>query len=168
MKKIMKTVAVAGFSAWMLLSASLVPSFAGEGLVKEGGMFKKQVHRHAHYHDSIHKQEYLRYLVKEYAPQTQKDWEKAFVERNALMDKIKARMAAMDKQKLRTELKEKVRPEIDRSKLLEERKERRALMEDFSQAVKNHDKKSIRELLPKLLADYKHRTEMISEHAEKM
>lgn len=180
MRKIMKTVAVAGFSAWMLLSASMLPSSAAEGMGKEGGMFRKHMHHHVGYNASIHQQEYLSYLVKEYAPETKKDWEKAFAERNALLDQMKARMDSMDKEELKAKFKEKhgkmnrqglkskMGAQVDREKIKAEMEAKRGLEDSFAQAVKKHDKKAIKELMPKMLDDYKKCTERMSQRFEKM
>lgn len=180
MKKILKTVAVAGFSAWMLLSASVLPGSAAEGICKEGGMFRKQMHHHVGYNASIHQQEYLSYLVKEYAPETKKDWEKAFTERNAVLDQMKAKMDSMDKEELKAKFKEKhgkmnrqglkskMGDPVDREKMKAEMETKRNLENNFAQAVKNHDRKAIKELMPKMLDDYKKCTERMSQRFEKM
>lgn len=180
MKKIMRNVAVAGFSAWMLLTASALPSFAAEQVVKEGGMFRKHSHCHVGYNASIHQQEYLSYLVREYAPGTKKDWEKAFAERNAIVEQMKAKTDLVDKEQLkakfkekqgkfnRQELKNKLGDKVDREKLKAEMETKRTLENSFAQAVKNHDQKAIKELMPKMLADYKKCTERMSQQFEIM
>lgn len=180
MNKIVRNVALAGFSAWMVFSAGIMPSLAADDTTKNPDKFFKKKPgmmrgmEECRQDFSTHHQVYLSYLVKEYAPETKASWDQAFTKRKTVVSQIKIKLDTEQGKVMLKEKREKMRSEAKkmtpekRQEMRGKAQERGALNHQLAEALEKHDSKTIKEILPKLLEQYNKQTERMQEMQESL